>query len=79
MDRSYLFAPGHNAKLLGRVFEAGADAVILDLEDAVAPEQKGLARDHLADRLPGFGRAHLSRTLVRINAAGTPWCEEDLR
>ena len=37
MDRSYLFAPGHNAKLLGRVFEAGADAVMLDLEDAVRP------------------------------------------
>ena len=35
MDRSYLFAPGHNAKLLNRVFGAGADAVMLDLEDAV--------------------------------------------
>jgi len=32
MNRSYLFAPGHNEKLLGRVFDAGADAVMLDLE-----------------------------------------------
>ena len=31
VNRSYLFAPGHNAKLLDRVFTAGADAVILDL------------------------------------------------
>jgi hypothetical protein len=36
MHRSYLFAPGHNAKLLRRVFEAGADAVILDLEGVEA-------------------------------------------
>jgi citrate lyase subunit beta/citryl-CoA lyase len=40
MYRSFLFAPGHNAKLLGKVFDAGADAVILDLEDAVPRESK---------------------------------------
>jgi hypothetical protein len=44
MDRSYLFAPGHNPKLLTRVFDAGADAVMLDLEDAVPPEAKETAR-----------------------------------
>ena len=44
MDRSYLFAPGHNAKLLDRVFHAGADAVMLDLEDAVPPQAKATAR-----------------------------------
>ena len=43
MDRSYLFAPGHNRKLLGKVFDAGADAVILDLEDAVPPAEKATA------------------------------------
>ena len=42
MDRSYLFAPGHNAKLLDRVFTAGADALMLDLEDAVPPAAKDL-------------------------------------
>ena len=35
MHRSYVFAPGHNEKLLRRVFDAGMDAVMLDLEDAV--------------------------------------------
>ena len=65
MHRSYLFAPGHNEKLLNRVYEAGADAVMLDLEDAVPPDAKAKARamvaEVLADR-PGW---------VRINAVGT--------
>ena len=51
MDRSYLFAPGHNEKLLGKVFDAGADAVILDLEDAVPPEHNAAARHHVAGAL----------------------------
>ena len=51
MDRSYLFAPGHNAKLLSRVFDAGADAVMLDLEDAVPPDAKVTARAMVAEAL----------------------------
>ena len=72
MDRSYLFAPGHNAKLLGRVFEAGADTVMLDLEDAVPPDAKDTARAMVAEALvdrPAW---------VRVNAARTEWCEADL-
>jgi citrate lyase subunit beta/citryl-CoA lyase len=72
MDRSYLFAPGHNAKLLNRVFHAGADAVMLDLEDAVPPEAKATARAMVAAALldhPAW---------VRINAAKTAWGEADL-
>ena len=72
MDRSYLFAPGHNAKLLDRVFRAGADAVMLDLEDAVPPEAKDTARAMVAEALldqPAW---------VRINAARTDWCAADL-
>jgi len=72
MDRSYLFAPGHNAKLVGKVFDAGADAVMLDLEDAVPPEAKEAARRAVAEVL-------LSQPAwVRVNTAGTPWCEADL-
>jgi citrate lyase subunit beta / citryl-CoA lyase len=73
VNRSYLFAPGHNEKLVGKVFEAGADAVILDLEDAVPPEHKEAARHHVARALwhhPAW---------VRINAAGTQLAEADLR
>jgi citrate lyase subunit beta / citryl-CoA lyase len=73
MDRSYLFAPGHNEKLLGRVFDAGADAIMLDLEDAVPPEHKETARRLVAEVLvehPAW---------VRVNAARTEWCEADIK
>jgi citrate lyase subunit beta/citryl-CoA lyase len=72
MDRSYLFAPGHNEKLLGKVFTAGADAVMLDLEDAVPDSAKDRARAMVADVLfdhPAW---------VRVNAARTQMCEADL-
>ena len=72
MDRSYLFAPGHSAKLLGRVFEAGADAVMLDLEDAVPPDAKDMARGMVAETLVDHP------AWVRVNAARTEWCEDDL-
>ena len=72
MDRSYLFAPGHNAKLLDRVFDAGADAVMLDLEDAVPPEAKATARAMVAEVLADHP------AWVRVNAAQTAWCEADL-
>lgn len=72
MDRSYLFAPGHSEKLIGKVFDAGADAVTLDLEDAVPPEHKAAARTRVAGALwhhPAW---------VRINRARTPLAEADL-
>jgi citrate lyase subunit beta / citryl-CoA lyase len=72
MDRSYLFAPGHNAKLLGRVFGVGADAVMLDLEDAVPPEAKETARRLVAKTLAEHD------AWVRVNAPGTALCEADL-
>jgi citrate lyase subunit beta / citryl-CoA lyase len=72
MDRSYLFAPGHNAKLVRRVFEAGADAVMLDLEDAVPPDAKDTAREMVAEALADHP------AWVRVNAARTEWCEADL-
>ena len=72
MDRSYLFAPGHNAKLLDRVFAAGADAVMLDLEDAVPPEAKEDARQGVAGALARHS------AWVRVNAARTDLGAADL-
>ena len=72
MHRSYLFAPGHNEKLLGRVFKAGADAVMLDLEDAVPPHAKAQARSMVADVLADRS------AWVRINAVGTELAAADL-
>ncbi len=64
--RSYLFAPGDNPRLLAKVFDAGADAVVLDLEDAVAPGRKAAARELVRQALSersGSGPA----VWVRIN------------
>lgn len=72
MNRSYLFAPGHNTKLLDRVFTAGADAVILDLEDAVPPPEKETARMRVARALRD------QPAWVRVNGTGTPSCAADL-
>jgi citrate lyase subunit beta/citryl-CoA lyase len=72
MHRSYLFAPGHNAKLLAKVFDAGADAAMLDLEDAVPPAAKDSARRMVTAALGEH------EAWVRVNAVRTPVCEADL-
>jgi citrate lyase subunit beta/citryl-CoA lyase len=72
MNRSYLFAPGDNAKLLRKVFDAGADAVMLDLEDAVPPDGKATARAMVANALC----AH--HAWVRVNVVRTAECAADL-
>jgi citrate lyase subunit beta / citryl-CoA lyase len=70
--RSWLFAPGHDARLLRKVFDVGADAVLLDLEDAVAADIKDRAREMVAS-------AAASRPCwVRVNRARTEVCERDL-
>jgi citrate lyase subunit beta / citryl-CoA lyase len=71
--RSYLFVPGDRPERFDKATASGAHATIIDLEDAVQPAQKAHARAGL--------RAWLEQTsqsvLVRVNAAGTPWYEED--
>jgi citrate lyase subunit beta/citryl-CoA lyase len=75
--RTYLFVPGNRPDRFSKAFEAGADAVIIDLEDAVAPEQKDAARAALAS---WCGAAHLypARLVVRINDDASPWFAADL-
>ena len=70
--RSWLFAPGSSEKLLGKVFDAGADVVLLDLEDAVPPDLKDRARDMVV------AAATSRRCWVRVNRPGTIECERDL-
>ncbi len=70
---TWLFVPGDRPDRFATAAAAGADAVILDLEDAVAPRHKEAARDHVVRWLGGAGTGW-----VRINAAGTPWYADDL-
>jgi citrate lyase subunit beta/citryl-CoA lyase len=74
--RSFLFAPGSEERKLVRALDSGADAVVADLEDAVAPEEKGAARD-LATHLVGEARTESLR-LLRVNGVGTEWHDADL-
>jgi citrate lyase subunit beta/citryl-CoA lyase len=74
--RSFLFAPGSEERKLVRALDSGADAVVADLEDAVAPEEKGAARD-LATHLVGDARTESVR-LLRVNGVGTEWHDADL-
>lgn len=78
--RSYLFAPGDNERLLEKVFNAGADAVVLDLEDAVAPERKSAARDMVAEVLRKLRRQGGAEPaiFVRVNAVSTGFWTEDV-
>jgi len=76
--RSLLFVPATRLERLAKAFDAGADAVIVDLEDAVAPDSKDNARAALAEHLPRLNAGQRARLLVRINAVGTPWHEADL-
>lgn len=65
--RSYLYVPGDRPDMLAKAFTRGADALIVDLEDAVAPAAKPAARDTVADWLTDMGTAPVP-VWVRINA-----------
>jgi citrate lyase subunit beta/citryl-CoA lyase len=69
--------PGSNARALEKAKTIAADALILDLEDAVAPDAKEIARNQVAAAVKagGFGRREV---VIRINGAMTPWGEDDL-
>src|SRR5271156_4355598 len=74
--RSVLYMPGSNARAMEKARELPADCLILDLEDAVAPDAKAQARDAIVKALEnGFGDREV---MVRINGLDTRWWVEDL-
>jgi len=75
--RSILYMPGSNVRALEKGRGLPADGLILDLEDAVAPEAKKEARNNVAAamREGGYGRRE---TLIRVNGLDTPWGREDV-
>lgn len=75
--RSWLFVPGDSEKKLAKVADCGADVVIVDLEDAVAPQAKHLARP-LACAWLDAHRDYTSQRWVRINALDTELWRADL-
>ncbi len=72
--RSYLFVPGNRPDRFAKACAAGADAVVLDLEDSVAPAGKEKARAAVAEWL-----AAARPVMVRVNTSDSKWFQDDLR
>jgi len=67
-----LFVPADRPERFGKAATSGADAVIIDLEDAVAPAAREAARQRIAAALPA------APVIIRVNAPGTPWHDGDI-
>src|SRR6478736_1935320 len=75
IPRCALVVPASHPRMVARALASGADEVVLDLEDAVAPEAKDAARAAVVEVLEGDAAPSLA---VRINQVGTPWCHRDV-
>jgi citrate lyase subunit beta / citryl-CoA lyase len=75
--RSVLYMPGSNARAIEKARSLPADAIILDLEDSVAPQSKEAARQQVADAVKAGGFAP-REVVVRINGLDTQWWLDDL-
>ena len=75
-----LFVPGNRPERFAKALASGADRIIIDLEDAVAPADKATARAAIAQWMNGTASTPdtRSKVLIRINDAATPWHAEDL-
>src|SRR5207245_3238581 len=72
---TWLYVPASRPERVLKALASGAHAVIVDLEDGVAPSDKEAARTGVAEL---FKERPAVRVHVRVNALGTPWAEEDL-
>ena len=77
LRRSIHFVPGGNEKMLNKALGLAADSLILDLEDSVTPDRKGIARDEVCDWLANADFKNQEK-LVRINPMDSEWGREDL-
>lgn len=75
---TYLFVPGNRPERFAKAMASEADRVILDLEDAVAPADKPLARAAIASWVATLAVSERARLLVRINDAASSWHADDV-
>src|SRR5262245_8019453 len=78
-QRSLLFAPGNRPRMVQKVSTFGADAIILDLEDAVPIADKAATRGAIRDALLQYPPTRAFKTYVRVNSLDTELTAEDLR
>lgn len=75
--RSFLFVPADRTERLPKALASGAHGVIVDLEDAVAPQDKRGARHALLQAFAALSAADAPRVLIRVNAVATEWHADD--
>ncbi|WP_439133433.1 HpcH/HpaI aldolase/citrate lyase family protein, partial [Pseudomaricurvus sp.] len=75
--RSVLYMPGSNSRALEKAKGLSADALVLDLEDAVAPDQKIAARAQVVEAVKAGGYGY-REMVIRVNGLDTQWAEEDI-
>ncbi|KAF8609711.1 beta subunit of citrate lyase [Ceratobasidium sp. AG-I] len=78
LQRSLLYVPASNEKMLQKSLISESDALIYDLEDSVAPSEKARARSSLLEFLKAQSEEHANRAFVRLNAIDTPQFEDDI-
>ena len=76
--RTSLYFPGNHARFIERAPFSGADIVTFDVEDAVPPQQKAIARQMTADNLKKAAEGG-SEVYVRVNGWHTEWTNDDLK
>jgi citrate lyase subunit beta / citryl-CoA lyase len=74
---TYLFVPGNRPERFAKALASGADRIIIDLEDAVAPLEKAAARSAIAAWMASAGEQR-HKILIRINDSATAWYEDDM-
>jgi citrate lyase subunit beta / citryl-CoA lyase len=74
---TYLFVPGNRPERFAKALASGADRIIIDLEDAVAPADKAAARTAVAAWMGGAGEDR-HKVLIRINDCASAWYEDDM-
>lgn len=77
--RSWMFVPGHRQKMIDKALGLNADAIMLDIEDGVAPNEKDAARKNIAESLGRDKAPGTPARYVRINAIGHPRMDADLQ
>ncbi len=77
LRRSELTTPGSSPAMIAKAVDSNADVVIIDLEDAVAPDAKAAARSNVVDALNGLDWGRSARG-YRINGVDTQWCHDDV-
>jgi citrate lyase subunit beta/citryl-CoA lyase len=76
--RSALYLPASNQRAIEKSRSLAADAVIFDLEDAVAPDMKAAARANLVLAFGSPPASHHSVRVIRVNVPDSPWIDDDL-